>query len=73
MLLTPLLFVCAEIRVSNIHTESGEYSGELGVIDEGEEALIHAENERRKAGEEMLPHSHSGLTKRDVELLSEYL
>ena len=43
--------------------------GDLEVIAEDEEALIYAENEKRP--EDMNMHS-SGLTRRDVELLSMY-
>ena len=69
------MFSFPEIRTSSMHqVESGEYSGDLEVIDESEEVLIQAENERRRGGgDELLPHSRSGLTKRDVDLLSELM
>lgn len=65
----------AELRPNPpVHAaESGEHPGDLEAIDESEEVLIQAENERRKGGgdENLMGTSRSGLTKRDVDLLSE--
>ena len=48
-----------------------DHGGDLEVIDESEEAVINAENERQQKGGHRDPHSqHKGLTRRDVDLLS---
>ena len=67
-------FFSAEPR--QIPLEHELSAGDLEVIDEGEEVLIQAENERRRLGNDsrykFAQAQSKGLSRRDVELLSKW-